>query len=281
MKTCKKTRFSSCKNKSRKISDVVTSSLNSELRKFLKKVMPKYDKLEDLEKQHPKNFNKRLVVGLGKSNANKYVFYFASKDRKQLGTNCLKLLRKKLAYRGSNNIGVTKTDSNGEAIFKFICPQPYKENHKLYVSHVHFLLQESETRWEEKLHNVGVICSIDAKSLAKTINHNCSLVLNSSELNDYISQHIPNSFPLPASMTKNGDEIKKYIKALINGDKLLRTKFERSKVDILEIPLVIYCNDKGCHSTDDLLNKLWRIGFKNLKVYSGSISEYKRVNKLV
>ena len=31
-------------------------------------MMPNYDKLEDLEKQHPKKFNKRLVVGLGKSN---------------------------------------------------------------------------------------------------------------------------------------------------------------------------------------------------------------------
>jgi hypothetical protein len=281
MKTSKKKRFSSCKNRSRKISDVVTSSLNSELRKVLKKMMPNYDKLEDLEKQHPKKFNKRLVVGLGKSNANKHVFYFASKDRKQLGTHCLKMLRKQIAYRGFNNIGVTKTNSKGEAAFRFICPHPYKENNKLYVSHVHFLLQESDTRWEETLYTVGVICSIDAKSLAKTINHNCSLVLNSSELNDYMSQHIPNSFPLPASMTKNGNDIKKYIKALINGDKRLRTKFERSKVDIFEVPLVIYCNNKGCDSTDDLLNKLWRIGFKNLKVYSGSISEYMRINKLV
>tara|TARA_Y100000590_G_scaffold470610_1_gene666917 strand:- start:7055 stop:7900 length:846 start_codon:yes stop_codon:yes gene_type:complete len=281
MKSLKKKRFSSCKNKSRKISDVVTSSLNSELSKVLKKVMPKYDKLEELEKQHPKKFNKRLVVGLGKLNANKYVFYFASKDRKKLGANCLKVLRKKIAYHGFDNIGITKTNSKGEAIFRFMCPQPYKENHKLYVSHVHFLVQESETRWEEKLYTVGVICSIDAKSLANTINRNCSLVLNSSELNDYVSQHIPNSFPLPASMTKNGVEIKKYIKALINGNKSLKTKFERSKVDIFEFPLVIYCNDKGCQSTDTLLNKLWREGFKNLKVYSGSVSEYKRINKLV
>ena len=93
-------------------------------------------------------------------------------------------------------------------------------------------------------------------------------------------QNIPESHPLPSSMVKNSDDIKKYIKSIINGNKKLKNKFERAKIPLLEFPIIVYCNESQCTSTDILLNTLWRQGFKNLRVYSGSIYEYMQINKI-
>lgn len=267
----KKNTIITCKTKKRKISNIVSSSIDKDLSVILKNVIPRHEEISELTPQSPKKSNKTLVVELGKTKANKYIFYYASNEKKQNTSNCLKLLNKSIAYKGFNNFGVTKTNSDGRAILRFICPSPYKENQRLYVSHVHFLIQESDLRWEEQLYTLGVICSVDSTTLNKLIKNNCALVLNSSSLNDYIDKHIPGSFPLPSSISKNDSEIKKYIRSLISSNKSLKTKFERSKINLFEVPLIIYCNETGCKSTDQLLNRLWKIGFKNLRIYSGTI----------
>ena len=104
------------------------------------------------------------------------------------------------------------------------------------------------------------------------------LILNALPMNEYIKDFIPMSMPLPYNSINDVDDvdITNYIKKLSVHSSNIHKYVLKNKDNIYNIPLIVYCYDSNCNASNILIRRLWNIGFKNIKEYSGGIKEWKK-----
>lgn len=252
-------------------------------RKNLKTVFPN-DKIPDLKNPklfHPKNYNQTFTIDLGQKFKKRYILFYASKHDKLI--NCKDINSAEKAYGSFKNRGMTKTDKNGKAILKLKCPQVYKENNKVYLSHVHFVISnENNTEWINELKTQSVVCSLNHEELIDVLSSNCGLVLNALPQEYFIKDRIPHTHSLDHTLVLNqvsGKEVVNYIKSLVFHNNKLTKYLNRKDLSVFNIPIVTYCYDEQCEADTDLQQKLNKIGFKNVKIFSPGIKGWRKVIK--
>jgi len=217
--------------------------------------------------------NEKVHVNLGKQHANCLIYYFASQKKNEEG-----FVHLPKSYQNTSNNGLKKLDMNGSAIITLDCPQHYQENGKSYMSHVHILVSDKNmTSWKNKLISIGVHCNVSKKILKQHIKNNDLLILNALSNEYYENASIPSSYNLFYKDMKkmSVNEIQKKVKDIVK----LHTKFNKyitkHKLSFMDIPICVYCYDKGCPAGRELANELYRAGFTNVIDYKEGIMGWK------
>ena len=103
---------------------------------------------------HPKNFNNKLRIFIGKQHKNKKILYWAAKPNNNILIN-----NARIAYGSFSNTGVTIVNSDGFAFFKFSTPQNYKtiakngKNNTTYFKHIHFVIaNKNNDYWNNSIY---------------------------------------------------------------------------------------------------------------------------------
>ena len=73
--------------------------------------------------------------------------------------------------------------------------------------------------------------------------------------------------------------MKDYIKSVLPHAPVINRAFEKGKLDLLDVPIVIYCYNESCGADSHLQKKLNEIGFKNVKLYGLGIEGYRKKEK--
>jgi len=228
---------------------------------------------EDMVEEKPQIKDKaiELEMGFGEGSAEKWVFYFASKEQE----DPLTINPPGEAYGQDENRGLLKTDKSGKVTFVLNCPQPYRAEGTTYCRHVHYLV-EGDGVWQS-MRTTRVICEIDLEKLDKVIKEKTALVINALDFKDYDKDKIPGSINLPASELNDlGSEEKErkvvdFLKEKISGVKQLEEKVKGNTLDIKDVPIVTYCAKKQCKTSQKLLDHFYECGVNNVLEFSGGM----------
>jgi len=197
MKTKKKICYN-CRKQSSNLKNGVVSRKVASWKKILglKTKLPGDINLP-LKINYPKKYNTTFKLDLSKKYANRFIYYYGAKKN---DSNCLESKYVIDAYgKDFSNKGVTKCDKNGQAIIKIDCPQSYYVNdiNKQYVSHIHYLISDSNNKeWGKKLYTETIICDIDKNKLKQIIKNQCAIIINALPYEEFMKDRIPNSIPV-------------------------------------------------------------------------------------
>ena len=270
-KTCKTAKIL----KNGKLDDVIVSTNHKPLdpneQWFPIEKIPNPDKTDF----NPRGFNRKLEIKLGKSMAGRRIFYYGANARK-FDNKLIKTTQRR-AYGDWKNHGLSTVDLNGNVEISFICPQNYSTSTDSYISHIHFMKTTKGGKWENKLFTIGVICSVSNEELRFCMEKKCAVILNALSINEYIRARIPESHSLPVDklLEKNTpQEIVKYIEVLCSKYPLIHRALSTEKIQLFDVPLILYCYSEKCNASDKLANKLWQLGFRNIKEYTPGITGY-------
>ncbi len=226
-----------------------------------------------LKTKKSRGSNFKVKVHLG--GPGRHVFYYAAQPKKD---PLLKFTAPGKAYDKLQNSGLSKIDKDGNIIFHLKCPQNYLEK-GMWYPHVHFVISNSScTKWMPHLYTRLVLCPVDKTFIKHAIQTDKYMVFNALPMEEYIKDHIPSSFPLPYNTLGklNDNQIIHYIKEMSIHHRSISNYVYKNKENIFHIPIVVYCYNKKCDASIKLIQRLWKIGFRNVKEYEGGITDWNK-----
>jgi len=223
--------------------------------------------------KYPKNYDTTMKIELGKKNKNRYLLYYFGKDSE--GDNSKDLYN----HQVYDNIDyyVIKLDSMGKGMLKFKCPPIYIVNkHKnIQERHIHYILSNKDgSNWKNKVYQKEVECDIDIKMVDKLVKQGKHLFINALPYKYFVQDRVPGSICLPHDDLFTNLGKKEVYKFIIDNHPL-----QDNLRDNRTLPIVCYCYNDTCEADCDLKEKLNSIGFKNILVYSGGITDYRKHHK--
>jgi rhodanese-related sulfurtransferase len=230
---------------------------------------------------HPKNFNNKLRIFIGKQHKNKKILYWAAKP-----SNNILINDARSAYGSFSNSGVTIVNSDGFAFFKFSTPQNYKtiaKNGKkdtTYFKHIHFVLSNVDGKsWNNSIYTKLVHNNFTTKHFIKNLNSKCYIVLNVLPSTMYAKDHILNTYNLPYNQISkmSVNELNNWFKNIIELHyPILKKLIAKRKLDYYELPIICYCAHKECDASKNGAINLMKKGFVNVNLYEDGLKGYKQ-----
>ena len=229
------------------------------------------------KKETPDISDISVSVDIDEEEPEKWLFYWASDPQESYTL----INDPKTAYNNEDNHGLVKLDKDGEAEIKLNCPQPYKVDKITYPRHVHYTL-EKDGKWDKKIRTYVITCELNYKQFTDILNDKSHIVLNALDEKNFKEYHIPETHNLyykplgDLNKTRKTSKIKKFIKTIIDDYPKLETLLNDKKLNILDIPIVTYCEKKECNASEKLLEHLIDSGFTNVLEYPGGNVEFKK-----
>ena len=251
--------------------------------------LSKYDYVRNFIDNHslnlkkPPKFNVDMKLDLGQRFSGKKILYWAASENK---TNSPLIQDAKTAYHNFENSGVVKCTASGNVRLKFQCPQMYKARRSsqtqdsTFFRHLHFVV-EKDGKWDSQIYTKIVICKYNYKQFTQELNGGKTVIINALPAEYFAKDHIPNSYNLfyktiaKMSVKELHDWFGEVIK--IHYPKLY-TYIKNKKLEIYEIPIVVYCAHSKCNASELAIKELMKKGFVNINEYSGGIDEYRKMN---
>jgi rhodanese-related sulfurtransferase len=213
--------------------------------------------------------------------SNTWICYWAA----EYTNDFMKIKSAKEAYNTFKNHGLVKTNSSGDVTFVLNCPQPYSVDDITYPRHVHYCLLDRDNFWSDNVKTVIVSCKIDFKIMREYNHKKCHFLINSLPRDNYDRCHIPNSYNLPVSLfnrtssQEKRTKIKKFLEDNLSNYPRLNKSVKDKKLNIFNLPIVVYCAHSKCHASEKLIEHLIDAGFVNVLEYPGGTKEWKLKEK--
>ena len=200
----------------------------------------------------------KLNLKLGEDNKDKWIFYWAPNDSKD---NTV-INPPETAYGKYENHGLMKCDEKGKVILKLNCPQPYKDEKQTYCRHVHYILEGPDQIWLP-LKTIRVICDVTIDYLDERIKKGDCMIINALPEEYFEKEKIPKSVNLSyrslTKLTQKSKERKiiKFLKVKVKEYPELHEKVSSKKLDIKDVPIIVYCFDSKCDASEQLIDFLY------------------------
>lgn len=222
-----------------------------------------------------------MVLDVGKSRAGKYVLYWGAEHAKK---SQILIRDAKKAYGTFKNHGIAKVGKNGKVTMCFNCPQAYsttekgKKSRETFYKHIHFCFSnQSCDKWLDTIYTKIVVCKHTLPQLMKKHKAGNVVLINALPCEYYQKAHIPNSFNLPynkiSKMTQR--ELLFWMAEVVatNYPKLHKLVSSK-KINIYELPIVVYCAHDKCDAGEKAAIALMKKGFVNMSEFPGGMKEY-------
>ena len=213
--------------------------------------------------------------------SNTWICYWAADYSKDF----MKIKSAKEAYNKFKNHGLVKTNSSGDTTFVLNCPQPYSVDNITYPRHVHYCLLNRDNFWSDDIKTLVVSCKINFKMIREYNHKKCHFLINALPKDNYNRCHIPNSYNLPLSLIDRSSSqekktiIKKFLEDNLSNYPRLNKSVKGEKLNIFNLPIVVYCAHSQCHASEKLIEHLIDAGFVNILEYPGGTKEWKLKEK--
>ena len=213
--------------------------------------------------------------------SNTWICYWAA----EYTNDFMKIKSAKEAYNKFKNHGLVKTNGNGDTTLVLNCPQPYSVDDITYPRHVHYCLLDRNNFWSDNIKTVIVSCKVDFKIMREYVHKKCHFTINSLPRDNFDRCHIPNSYNLPVSLLdrtssqEKRNKIKKFLEDNLSNYPKLNSSVKNKKLNIFNLPIVVYCAHSKCHASEKLTEHLIDAGFVNILEYPGGTKEWKLKEK--
>ena len=217
-----------------------------------------------------------LILDVGKSKANRYILYWGAQKSKKILINDAKK-----AYGNFKNNGIAKANKNGLVKLHFNCPQCYstvekgKKNKETFYKHIHFCYSNSTNdKWLDTVYTKIIICKHNLKQTMEKHKKGEIVLLNALPCKYYQKAHIPNSFNLPYNTKISQKDLFQWMKEVLINYPKLNKLLQQKKINIYELPIIVYCAHEKCNASELLAIKLLKKGFVNISEFPGGMKDY-------
>tara|TARA_B100000795_G_scaffold44000_1_gene28852 strand:- start:3637 stop:4458 length:822 start_codon:yes stop_codon:yes gene_type:complete len=266
----------SCKGLS--VKKIIKTS-NEKKPKWLEKIDYVVDFIEKNKKIKIKkqpNTDTTLILDVGKSKANRYVLYWGAQKSKKILINDAKK-----AYGNFKNNGIAKVNKNGLVKLHFNCPQCYstvekgKKNKETFYKHMHFCYSNaSNNKWLDSVYTKIIVCKHNLKQTMEKHKKGEIILLNALPCKYYQKAHIPNSFNLPYNTKISQKDLFQWMKDVSINYPKLNKLLKQKKINIYELPIIVYCAHDKCDASEQLAINLLKKGFVNIGEFPGGMKDY-------
>ena len=226
-----------------------------------------------------KKTNMKLNLNIGKQHKNKFILFWGAEP-----SSTVLIKDAKKAYKNFKNYGVTLVNKEGLATLHFNCPQPYstiekgKSKRETFYRHIHFCFSDkTKTKWNETVYTKVIICDVSLQQTKQMHKLGNAVLINALPAKYYAKSHIPNSFNLTSSEIKKmpQNKLMNWFKDVIalNYTKLDRL-IKQKKLDIYEVPIIVYCAHNKCNASELAAIELLKKGFVNIMDFKGGMKEF-------
>jgi rhodanese-related sulfurtransferase len=226
----------------------------------------------DLKESTPEITDTEVKVSV-KTKKDTWVFYWASQPQK----DSKKINGPAEAYGKEKNSGLLKTGKKGEVDLVLNCPQPYKVDSITYPRHVHYVTLTDDEVWDTDVKTMVVTCHLTKDDLKDVLKAKTHFVINALPEISHSEKSIPDSLNLPVEdvTEKNRDKkIKDFIEDNIEHYPDLKELVNKKKLQLKDVPIVVYCANKECNASHNLLQHMMNSGFSNVLEYPGGVKEW-------
>jgi len=228
---------------------------------------------------HRQSASMKMDLDVGVSKVGKYVLYWGAAD-----SHSPLIKDAKKAYGNFKNNGIAKVNKKGIATLYFNCPQAYstvvkgKKNKESFYRHIHFCFSNKQNNeWLSTVYTKIIVCKLNLQHTLKIVHKGDAVLLNSLPREYYGKGHIDCSYNLPHTEIKRMSQKELYewfsdvVK--INYSKLHKL-LQKGKLNIYELPIIVYCAHSGCNSSNIAAKELLKKGFVNISEFKGGMKEY-------
>ena len=222
-----------------------------------------------------------LQLNVGISKANRYILYWAAQKEKE---NQILINDAKGAYGNFRNHGIAKVNKNGDVKLYFNCPQAYstiekgRKARETFYKHIHFCFSNIQCdKWLETVYTKIIICKYNLNKTLKKHKRGDIVLINALPCEYYQKSHIPNSFNIPYNKVGrlSQSELLNWMEDVVrlNYPKLNKL-LKQKKLNVYELPIVVYCAHEKCDAGEQLALGLLKKGFVNINEFPGGMKEY-------
>jgi hypothetical protein len=232
--------------------------------------------INKLEKYCPINYDISINIDINKlipnlnNTKSRWIYYWASKTRNYMD---IEYSYAADAYNDFSNSGLTQTNKKGIAKLKVRNPVLYHVENQGYPPHIHFTYLDNNNTWSDTSFAIVITPEIDYNVFDKLRQSGKYIVINAS--NNYNSLSIPNTYHIPSNINSNIDANIRKI-TIDNYTKL--KKLLRRTLNLQELPIIVYSNNKESNASDELVKKLRKAGYINLIIYRNGSKEWNKFN---
>ena len=233
----------------------------------------------------PDNIDTSLKLKVGKRHEGKKILYWGTNPSK----SHLNVIDARKAYGKFSNNGIATIDKNGMVSIKLSCPQIYRVQKTLrhkpssFFKHFHFVLSDTKhTRWNPQLYTKIIVCNHDYEKVMQIHKKKQCLLINTLPCEYYGKDHIPRSYNLPHADIKKMSQKKlhEWMSSIVDDDyPRIARALKDGKIQIKELPIVVYCAHSKCNSSHIAAEELLKKGFVNISEYKGGMKEYNKKSK--
>jgi len=230
----------------------------------------KYNRFEDTFEPVQVKGSPQLKITLNLSklidNQVKYptwIYFWAAKKRQY---HRIKYPYAPDAYDNFQNSGLVQTDKKGKTTFYLHNPEIYHVNGKVYSPHIHFTYLKDDKTWEIDAFTISIVPKIKLDTFKRLVDSAKYIVLNASNI--YSNKTIKKTHSLPYN---SNQDINDYINKLIINK---YHKIKKSKLQLQESPIIVYCKNKKCKAANKLIRRLQNLSYINLIYFPGGIDKY-------
>ena len=201
-----------------------------------------------------------------------WIFYWAALSNKELEIN-----GPEAAYSDESNSGLVQSNKEGEATLVLNCPQPYRVDGVTYPRHVHYTVLTEDNVWSFDVKTLVVYCHLDREQMEKALKSEDHIIINALSEDDHNKKSIPGTLNLPVETVNASNRVEKvssFIEQHIRKYPDLEGLIERNKLDIKDVPIIIYCANPGCNASKNLAKHIMNAGYSNVVEYPGGIEEW-------
>lgn len=196
-------------------------------------------------------------------------------------SNSLEIKDAKSAYHHFENHQIGKVSRNGKLKVFLKIPQLYyvMENQKqvVYPRHFHFVIRDKH-EWNPQVYTHIVTPKVDKTFVKQKICHQNAIIVNSLPKTLFeetkINENVLN-LPEDKITEKNKSYLVRKLKSSLkkNYPKIF-SMVESKKLKLKQVPMIVYCKNKKCKSSEKWIEKMLEIGFYNLYRYEGGFDDF-------
>ena len=234
-----------------------------------------YKRLQNMKLFDQSEGINEIYINLGSKYAYYNVYVWGSRPSKSI--LCIKDAKKAygLSYKNVNDAFV-QLDENGQSVFNLRQLQIYKDNKKIFPSHIHYKIvsKRNQEQFLSTLYTKIILNDIQLQQLKTFIRQKKAIILNALAPEYYDKHKIPTSHNLYYKIAKKmkTTKINKFIRNLVeNYYTPIKSKI---KNNVKVYPIVVYCAKRECHAALYLANQLLKHGFIHIYHYPEGINGY-------
>ena len=119
-----------------------------------------------------------------------------------------------------------------------------------------------------------IICKHNLKQTIEKHKKGEIVLLNALPCKYYQKAHIPNSFNLPYNTKISQKDLFQWMKEVLINYPKLNKLLQQKKINIYELPIIVYCAHEKCNASELLAIKLLKKGFVNISEFPGGMKDY-------